>query len=384
MPALTPAVREALTDSIKEWGVICPVVKDQTGYVLDGRNRIEIADELGVSYDVLVRHCTPEQRDILSIELNGARRQITAQQWKPLVDSLRAKVDAAGVHKYSDREIARAVGVDKDAVHRYKSPVSAHVATATSAMKKTKTKDGKVRTSNVGTTAIDRALHLIQQSTAGLTAIDLRNDAVLQGFGASTVSKLPTQLYERGLIEPTAPIKRGTTTVWRAVSHQVPPPPKPSKSATSIANKADKIIEGLKDPKVLEAVKEGVANEKGVREAKAALTAAEKELDAARLAQEKWEADAEKERLKLIEVARGQASKSIKTWDKLIAEVRGAWTIIAAYSSYLGDLPAINPAYERMLDRELDELRQQLEWFDKRRFPHGKTTPIAANYIDVN
>ena len=49
MPPLLAAVREALTESIREHGVICPVVKDQTGYVLDGHNRLAIAAELGVA-----------------------------------------------------------------------------------------------------------------------------------------------------------------------------------------------------------------------------------------------------------------------------------------------------------------------------------------------
>ena len=126
-----------------------------------------------------------------------------------------------------------------------------------------------------------------------------------------------------------------------------------------------------------------MASAKGTREAGAALRAAEKELAAARLAQEKRAADEERERLRLIEIARGQADKSIKTWEKLITEVRAAWTMIAAYSADLDDLPAISPFFERTLDRELDDLRQQLEWLDKRLHPGGRNPLRQGSVIDV-
>lgn len=225
-------------------------------------------------------------------------------------------------------------------------------------------------------TAIDRALHLIRQSTTGLTAADLRADEVLSGFGASTVSKLPTQLYERGLIEKVG--ERGRSAVWRAVENPVPPPSKPP-----AVRKADRIIESLRDERVRDAVKEGVADSKGLRQAEAALRAAERELDAARLDEERRAAEQERDRLRLIEVARNQADKSIKTWDKLTAEVRAAWTIIAAYSANLDDLPAINQAFERILDRELEELRQQMEWLDKRLHPGGHNPIRQGTVIEV-
>lgn len=376
MPVLTAEVREALVASIREHGVICPVIKDQEGFVLDGYNRVQIATDLGITYPETIYTCTPDQREILRIELNGARRQISARQWKPLVDHLRTLRTKSG-HRYSDRAIAQAVGVDKMAVSRYK-PQKAGVSSDTPAPKVGK--DGKVQHQDPQWTATDRALHLIQQSTTGLTAADLRNDTVLQGFGASTVSKIPTQLAERGLIE--ADGKRDRSTVWRIVANPAPPSPPTSKS-TTVTRKADKIIEDLKDERVRDAVREGMVNSKGTREASAALRAAEKELDAARLDQEKRAAEDERERLKLIEIARAQADKSIKTWDKLISEVRAAWTMIAAYSADLDDLPAISPSFERMLDRELGDLSQQLEWLDKRLHPGGHNVVSQGSVIDV-
>ena len=378
MPALTAEVREALTASIRAHGVICPVVKDQTGFVLDGDNRVAIATDLGITYPETIYTCTPDQREILRIELNGARRQITASQWKPLVDHLRSLRTASG-HRFSDRAIAQAVGVSRSTVQGYK-PVSADDRTRSSATK-TATKDGKVRNKDPEWTATDRVLHLIKQSTTGLTAQDLRNDTVLQGFGASTVSKIPTQLRERGLIEEAG--KRDRSTVWRAVETPVTPPHKDSSTNKTVDRKVEQVIENLKDERVRAGVKQNIAGGKGTREARAALTAAEKELEAARLAEEKRAIEEERERLRLIEVARGQADKSVKTWDKLIAEVRAAWTIIAAYSANLDDLPAINASYERILDRELNELQQQLEWLDKRLHPGGRNPLRQGSVIDV-
>jgi hypothetical protein len=376
MPALTAEVREALLASIREHGVICPVIKDQTGFVLDGYNRIDIATELGITYPETVYHCTSDRREILRIELNGARRQLTANQWKPLVDHLRSLRTSSG-HKFSDRAIARAVGVAHRTVADYK-PVSSTVRNRTVSTK-TIGQDGRAQNKNPQWTATDRALHLIRQSTTGLTAEDLRADEVLSGFGASTVSKIPTQLRDRGLIEEIG--KRGRSTVWRAVANPTPTPPKtPNKTVT---RKADQIIKSLKDEKIRNAVKQSVTKSKGTREAGAALRAAEKELDAARLAQEKRAAEDERERLRLIEIARKQADLSIKTWEKLIAEVRAAWTLIAAYSSDLDDLPAISAAFERILDRELDELRQQLDWLDKRLHPGGHNPIRQGSVIEV-
>jgi ParB-like chromosome segregation protein Spo0J len=381
MPILTAEVRQALVASIKEFGVVCPVIKDQTGEVLDGRNRIAIATELGITYPETIYHCTPDQRAILKIELNGARRQITADQWKPLVDHLRSLTLSDG-SKFSERAIAQAVGVARSTVKDYKPIVT--TGRNRPVVTKSVGKDGKARTQNKQWTATDRVLHLIRQSSNGLTTEELRTDEVLRGFGSSTVSTVPPLLRERGLIED-AGFKRGRFTVWRAVTTPVTPPSKPKATPSkTVARKADQVVKSLQDPKVRDAVKQSVASDKGTREAKSALRAAEKELEAAILDEEKRQADEEKERLRLIEVARQQADKSIKTWDKLIIEVRAAWTVIAAYTTFLDDLPAINPSFERILGRELEELRRQMDWLEDRLYPGRNHVPVQErSFIDV-
>lgn len=226
-------------------------------------------------------------------------------------------------------------------------------------------------------TAMSRVLHLVKQSN-GMTAIDLLDDPVLQRFGEGTIRRVPGALRDQGFLEAVG--KRDRSTVWRAVDNPVP---RPKTVNATLARKADLIIKNLNDERVRDAVKEGVASNRGVRQAGAALREAERELDAARLDQERRAADDERERLRMIEIARKQASQSIKTWDKLITEVRAAWTIIAAYSRDLDDLPAINPAFERLLDRELDELRDQLLWIDKRLHPGGHNPVQQGTVIDV-
>ncbi len=377
MPPLLAAVREALRESISCHGIICPVVKDQTGYVLDGHNRIAIAAELRVPCPEVIHECEPEHREILRIELNGARRQIGPEEWKPLVDHLRSQVTPDGARRFSDRVIATAVGVSRDKTKRSKPPVSPFGADAPKETKVTK-EDGTIYTTGGDWTAVDRALHLIRQSAEGLTTEDLARDEVLAEFGGRTPSKLPSTLRDRGLV--IAAGKRGRHTIWKAVPEDQAAPPsiKPA-----VVRKAERLLEDLADAEVRDEARTQLADRKGTRQAEALLRAAEKELEAAEAAEQQRAAEEEKERLRQIEVARGQADKSVKTWDKLIDEMRGAWTVIAAYMEVFGDLPAIHPSYERMLDREMAELQRQLDWFDRRLHPDGHRPVTKGSWIDV-
>ena len=109
--------------------------------------------------------------------------------------------------------------------------------------------------------------------------------------------------------------------------------------------------------------------------------AAERELDAAQRDRDRREVDEEKERLRLVEIARDQAHKSVKAWDTLIVEVRASWTVIASYMNILDDLPALRPSTERILDRELDELRQQMKRLDRHLHPGGNRNPLREGAI---
>lgn len=375
MPPLDRATRDALTESIREHGVIVPVVKDQTGYVLDGHNRIRIAHTLGVDVPEVVHECELDQRDVLSVELNGARRQIRDDQWKPLVDSLRAK----GI--YSDRVIAKAVGVSKDAVNRYKSPVSPPVAPATPGLSKRVGEDGKAYPTSAGTTAIDRALHLICKSTTGLTAADLATDEVLCQFGRSTVSKLPTQLANRGLVEAVG--KRDRSTVWRAVKQPTASPP--ADNVVALHRKAERTLTALQDPALVAEMRAMVTDAKEIRRLEREVIHAQKAADAERLERERREAQAEKDRLRQAEIERDMAGKSLAYWERARDAIDAANEVVSRLFREFDNFPPIMPSQVRMLLRSSDGLRQTLHQFDVRLRgeSNGNGTAVGEPVIDV-
>lgn len=108
--ALDPATEAALTESIRRFGVLVPVVRDQAGNVLDGHHRARIADSLGVPYrvDVLTVANDDEAKEIART-LNADRRQLDPAQRQAVVAHLRQQ-------GHSLRAIGKAVGVDHKTV----------------------------------------------------------------------------------------------------------------------------------------------------------------------------------------------------------------------------------------------------------------------------
>jgi ParB-like chromosome segregation protein Spo0J len=117
-PALDSATEAALTESIKRFGVLVPVARDQHGRTLDGHHRSRIADDLGVKYrvDVIKVADAAEARDIAAT-LNTDRRQMDAEQRREIAASLHE----AG---HSLRAIGGAVGVSQEQVRRDLSGVT--------------------------------------------------------------------------------------------------------------------------------------------------------------------------------------------------------------------------------------------------------------------
>ena len=116
--ALDAATEAALRESIRRFGVLVPVVRDQHGRTLDGHHRSRIADEEKVPYrvDVVAVADDDEAREI-GVTLNADRRQLGADQRREIVASLRE----AG---HSLRAIAGAVGVSAKTVHQDLSGVT--------------------------------------------------------------------------------------------------------------------------------------------------------------------------------------------------------------------------------------------------------------------
>ena len=117
-PALDPATADALRESIKRFGVLVPVVRDQHGNILDGHHRSKIADELGADYGVDIVLVNDEEESAeIQRTLNADRRQLDAEQRKQIVAALREK-------NHSYRAIAGAVGSSKSQVERDISELS--------------------------------------------------------------------------------------------------------------------------------------------------------------------------------------------------------------------------------------------------------------------
>jgi site-specific DNA-methyltransferase (adenine-specific) len=78
LPELGPAEYEALKASVKELGILVPVVRTPTGETIDGRARERAARELGLrDYPVrTLSGLTPEQRWEVHCSLNVQRRQM--------------------------------------------------------------------------------------------------------------------------------------------------------------------------------------------------------------------------------------------------------------------------------------------------------------------
>jgi len=110
-PTLDPATKEALTESIRRWGVVVPIVIDQHGQIIDGHHRKQIADELDVDVDIVVREVADEDESRqLALTLNTDRRQMDTEQRREIVAHLREQ-------GHSLRAIAGAVGVSTTTVH---------------------------------------------------------------------------------------------------------------------------------------------------------------------------------------------------------------------------------------------------------------------------
>lgn len=81
LPPLSSGDMDLLKQSIVDRGVKMPVVLDENGEILDGHNRVMIADSLGIEYPRIVESGMEEhEKRIFVAELNAARRQLTDAQ----------------------------------------------------------------------------------------------------------------------------------------------------------------------------------------------------------------------------------------------------------------------------------------------------------------
>jgi ParB-like chromosome segregation protein Spo0J len=90
---------EGLKASIRRFGVILPVVKDECGNIIDGRRRVAACLELGVrDYPVItLRGLTEEEKRDCRLVLNHVRTHLTRRQMRELIAAeLRNTPDLSG------------------------------------------------------------------------------------------------------------------------------------------------------------------------------------------------------------------------------------------------------------------------------------------------
>jgi hypothetical protein len=87
LPPLSDDEYENLKDSIREKGVLVPVIFDERGNVIDGHHRLRICQELGITeYPIITRENLSEQEKRSEARLlNIHRRHLSQQQRRDLI-----------------------------------------------------------------------------------------------------------------------------------------------------------------------------------------------------------------------------------------------------------------------------------------------------------
>ena len=115
LPEISPGLRARLKEDIRKRGILVPILIAQDGECLDGRLRLEIAEELGITSaevpKVVIGRLSPTERADLRVVLNLFRRQLTQAQVRELIawELLRRP-------QTSDRGVAQRVGADHKTV----------------------------------------------------------------------------------------------------------------------------------------------------------------------------------------------------------------------------------------------------------------------------
>jgi ParB-like chromosome segregation protein Spo0J len=139
-PDMAPWEYEALKEHIRHWGVILPVVMDENGNIIDGRQRIRACAELGIeSYPALtLAGLTDEEKHDHSFILNLVRRRLNQQQMRDLIAAeLRRTPDL------SDNWLAQILGTTDKTVASVREQLIA--TSEIPKLEKLRCKDGKHR-----------------------------------------------------------------------------------------------------------------------------------------------------------------------------------------------------------------------------------------------
>jgi hypothetical protein len=112
MPPLSMEEETGLRESIREHGVLQPVLADEHGVIIDGYNRARLAEELGVKFQQkIVRGLSEDAKTDLAFRQNMARRNLTSQQKREVIRAyLTVRPDA------TDRAAGHVLGVHHQTV----------------------------------------------------------------------------------------------------------------------------------------------------------------------------------------------------------------------------------------------------------------------------
>ena len=122
-----------LRQSIADHGVLCPVVRDKHGRLIDGHNRQRIAAELGIDCPEITAPVEGEAAERLALELQVGRRNLDREARDEYISALRR----AGM---TQEAIGEAVGVSRPtvaAVLNVKSDIETEQSAANTAIPRT-------------------------------------------------------------------------------------------------------------------------------------------------------------------------------------------------------------------------------------------------------
>jgi ParB-like chromosome segregation protein Spo0J len=125
LPSLTEDEFAALTESIKEYGVINPITLDDAGLILDGVHRDRVCATLGIDCPVNQVGPMPDEKKLrLAFGLNFRQRTLDPERRRELVARLSTEKGL------SIRQISRATGWSKSQVQRDLKPLPDPVKTS--------------------------------------------------------------------------------------------------------------------------------------------------------------------------------------------------------------------------------------------------------------
>jgi ParB-like chromosome segregation protein Spo0J len=366
MPNLRKAELDALTASIRRFGVVMPVVVDQHGEVIDGNNRTVVATQLGVNVPRQVYPCDPTERDALRVELNAARRQLSPKQWEPMVDHLRQQ-------GHSDRAIATVLGVNKNKVNQYQSPVPGGVPGGTPTVSTGRVgEDGKRYPAPGQQSQRDRLLQVLRQNHPKFyTAGELGALGIPTGGISSVLSKL----VRDGLVRRKG---RQRSYQFQGIPEaEVAPPPAPSDEPELTAKevKAYQLLDQATEVTV--ELKGILANTKAQRQARSLLLGLQQEDDRNQVEQEK-------QRRRLVDTEINLALSRGELWHALRLKLDRLAMEVGQHCRDFSELPYPAPEAGRLLDWSLANLREYLDLLETKLYPGGTNRMGRGTTVDAH